>query len=183
MPHKAAVSTPKPPKEELPNKSIEFSEKGRKWLISNEGSVTEILSGVINHVLYDDSLKLATIGYGHLVSRKSIKHMADDAAQNPYINGITEDEAQRLLTSDLKFHVNGIRKNTKKPLTQEQFDTLVSLSFNAGRSALMKSRIITHINKAEYVQAAESIKVFRVGGGNGPRRRREAFTFANGDYK
>lgn len=183
MSHKAAVATPKPPADEFPNKSRDFSEKGRKWLINDEGTVTEIFNGVKKHVLYDDSRKLATIGYGHLVSRKSIKHKAEDAAQKSYINGITEDEAQKLLTSDLKFHINGIRKNTKKPLTQEQFDTLVSLSFNAGRSALMKSRIISHINKAEYAQAAEDIKVFHVGGGNGPRRRRESSTFTNGDYK
>lgn len=62
-------------------------------------------------------------------------------------------------------------------------DVHVSLSFNAGRSALVRSNMIRHIDKGEYAKAAESIKVFRAGGGNGPRRRRESSNFINGDYK
>nr|WP_320131274.1 lysozyme [uncultured Holophaga sp.] len=166
-----------------PNRLMTLSEKGIKWLVKSEGCVTKAEKGVILHVLYDDTQKFATIGYGHLVSRKSIAESGSDPKQKPYIHGITQSEAEKLLAQDLKFHVDGIRKNTTHALNQSQFDALVSLSFNAGRSALIKSSIIKHINKGELDHAADAIRTFRVGGGNGPRRKRESFNFTNGGYK
>ena len=162
---------------------INFSDDGKKWLIRNEGSRRKIVNGKIIHTLYNDSQGYATIGYGHLVSRKSVKHQAEDAAQKPYINGLSEEAAVKLLSQDLAFHVEGIRKNIKVKITQAQFDTLVDISFNTGRSALMQSQIVALINQGKLTEAAEAIKTFRIGGNNAGRRGRESDNFLMRNYR
>ena len=162
---------------------INFSDRGRNWLIRNEGSRTKTINGKLVHTLYDDSQGYATIGYGHLVSKRSVKHQADDAAQKPYINGLSEEEASRLFSQDLAFHIEGIRKNIKVKITQAQFDTLVDISFNTGRSALMQSQIVKLINQGKLTEAAVAIKTFRIGGNNAGRRRRESDNFLRGSYQ
>ena len=64
---------------------INLSDRGNNWLIRNEGSRKKTINGKLVHTLYDDSQGYATIGYRHLVSKKSVKHQAKDAAQNPII--------------------------------------------------------------------------------------------------
>ncbi len=162
---------------------INFSDKGKNWLIRNEGSRKKTIKGKLVHTLYDDSQGYATIGYGHLVSKRSVKHQAEDAAQKPCNNGLSEDDASKLFSQDLAFHIEGIRKNINEKITQAQFDTLVDISFNTGRSALMQSQLVKLINKGKLTEAAEAIETFRTGGNNAGRRRRESDNFLRGNYQ
>jgi GH24 family phage-related lysozyme (muramidase) len=94
----------------------------------------------------------------------------------------SEEEASAPLSKDLAFHIEGIKRNITAKLTQAQFDTLVDISFNTGRSALMQSQIVRLINQGKLTEAAEAIKTFRSVGLIG-RRTREYENFLRGNYR
>ena len=82
-----------------------------------------------------------TIGYGHTKSVKS--GMA-----------ITKAQAESYLKQDLVAFENAVNKYVKVPLTQNQFDALVSFSFNCGAGALKTSTLLKKLNKKDYDGAA-----------------------------
>ena len=104
-----------------------LSAKGEAFLKKQEG---------YNGSLYDDSEGHATIGWGHKVSDNSITTKGD-AEIDKYKKGITTETAQGLFNADVKWVVDGIRKNVNANLSTQQFDALVSVGFNAGRNALV----------------------------------------------
>ena len=78
-----------------------------------------------------------TIGYGHTKSVKPgmmISHM----------------EAERLLLEDVKVYQGAVRRLVRVPLTQGQFDALVSFAFNCGVSALQRSNLLKYLNQGRY---------------------------------
>ena len=103
-----------------------------------------------------------TIGYGH----------AERIGKSKYREGqrITEEEADKLLRSDLKEKADGVRRifsNWKEEgidikITQSMFDALVSIAFNAGVGGLSRSPIMAFLKERDYEKAAESIKDFKV---------------------
>jgi GH24 family phage-related lysozyme (muramidase) len=132
-----------------------MSDQGIEWLKKLEGTI----KNGDKHVIYNDSLGYATIGYGHLVAKRKVKDLtADEIA--PYKDGLTEDAATTLFKNDLKWVEDGIHKNVSSNLTQPQFDALVSIGFNAGRSALVRSSIVKSIDAGDVDKAAENIKSF-----------------------
>lgn len=88
--------------------------------------------------LYDDATGNATIGYGHLVHRGRVG--TDPAAEAPYLTGLTELQASQLLLQDLTAHASTVR-SMLRPLSDTQFDALVSLAFNIGVSAFLTSTL------------------------------------------
>ena len=92
---------------------------------------------------------------------------------------ITQAEADRLLAQDLERFETAVTEMITVPLTQCEFDALVSFSFNCGAGALQESTLRKRLNRGEdkpTVFAEELIKW--VNGANGPLeglvRRREA---------
>lgn len=85
---------------------------------------------------------ILTIGYGHTGS-------------DVYTGKkITQEEADRLLSTDLKIHGNNVNKLVIVPLTQNQFDALVSLEYNIGYGNFSKSTILKLINQKKYKETA-----------------------------
>lgn len=82
-----------------------------------------------------------TIGYGH-----TNKVFADDV--------ITQEEAETLLRQDLIIHCNNVSKLVKVPLTQNQFDALVSFEYNVGYGAFQASTLLRLLNQGKYKEAA-----------------------------
>lgn len=76
-----------------------------------------------------------TIGYGHTGA---------DVFQGKII---TEHEAENLLIADLIKFERAVRNNVHKPLTQNQFDALVSFTFNLGEGSLKKSTLLRKVNQ------------------------------------
>jgi lysozyme len=68
---------------------------------------------------------------------------------------ITESEAEELLKSDVRLCESRIRDMVVVPLTQDQFDTLVSFVYNAGPNALAESTLLRKLNKGDYDAAAD----------------------------
>lgn len=93
-----------------------------------------------------------TIGYGHT---RGVKE--NDV--------ITEEQAEKLLIEDLAESEKWVNKLVKVPLSQNQFDALVSFVFNLGPGALQISDLLKNLNKGQYYQASQEFKWWRNAGG------------------
>lgn len=92
---------------------------------------------------------------------------------------ITNAQAMKILAQDLGQFENGIDTMVKVPLTQNQFDALVSFTYNVGLGAFQKSTLLKKLNAGQYdAVPAELMKWTKAGGKELPglvrRRRAEA---------
>lgn len=94
---------------------------------------------------------IPTIGYGHTVGVK-----AGDVW--------TQDEADRVLELDLQEYGRAVSRLLKVPVTQTQFDALVSLAFNIGTGAFGKSTLLKMVNLGDSSAAREFLKWTKAGG-------------------
>ncbi len=80
---------------------------------------------------------------------------------------------------DLIIHCNNVTKLVKVPLTQNQFDALVSFEYNIGYSKLSASTLLRLLNSGDYKGASDQFGRWVYGGGKilpGLVRRRKAET-------
>ncbi len=91
---------------------------------------------------YRDYAGIWTIGYGHTRT----------AGPN---QKITEEEAEELLKSDVEIVEAAINSMVRVPLTQNQFDALVSLVYNIGIENFRRSILLMKLNAGLYNQAAK----------------------------
>lgn len=115
---------------------------------------------------------ILTIGYGHTGSDVHVGMT------------ITQEKADALLKIDLMIHCNNVEKLVKVPLTQNQFDALVSLEYNIGYGQFKNSTLLRLLNQGKYKEASEQFKVWRLGGGKVlpglvKRRAEEALIFTS----
>src|SRR5512139_2752884 len=95
---------------------------------------------------YQCSAGVWTIGYG-----------TTRVHSGPVTEGmrITEDEAERLLLADIRYFEQRVNDLVKVPLSQNQFDALVSLAYNIGDGALADSTLLKELNAGNYQDAGE----------------------------
>ena len=62
---------------------------------------------------------------------------------------ITEAEAEALLVKDLKRFEDAVKRLITVPLTQHEFDAIVSFTFNCGEGALQDSTFRRRMNAGE----------------------------------
>lgn len=67
---------------------------------------------------------------------------------------ITQAQSDALLTADLAKFEAAVLRLVKVPLTQNQFDALVSFAFNLGAGALGGSTLLKLLNSGRYSEAA-----------------------------
>lgn len=91
---------------------------------------------------YLDSVNVPTIGYGHT---KGVKLGMI----------ITETKAEELLKQDLEYFENKVLDLVKVNLLQNQFDALVSFTFNLGEGNLKKSTLLKKLNNTVYFRKEE----------------------------
>lgn len=96
-------------------------------------------------VAYDDGSAVPTIGYGHtgLVNGK------------PIVIGktkITVAQAELFLTQDVKHFENSINTLVKVKLTQNQFDALMSFTYNNGAGGLQNLIDSSGLNLGHYAE-------------------------------
>lgn len=105
-----------------------------------------------------------TIGYGHLV--RSGESFTD----------ITEAVAEGLLRKDVGAAERAVLRLVNVPLTDGQFDALVSFTFNLGSGALQRSTLRRKVNRRAHVEVPEQLMRWVWAGGkilNGLRMRRK----------
>ena len=59
---------------------------------------------------------------------------------------ITKEQAYEQLERDLAVFENGVGRLVSKPINQDQFDALVSFSFNVGLGSLIRSSVLKKVN-------------------------------------
>ncbi|MDE6314164.1 MAG: glycoside hydrolase family protein [Lachnospiraceae bacterium] len=134
---------------------MKTSEAGRKLIQQFEGCRLQA---------YRDCVGVLTIGYGH----------TGDVAAGQVI---TQQRADELMVKDLERFERGVERCVTVPLTQEQFDALVSFSYNLGTGSLQKSTLLRKLNGKDYQGAAQEFVKWNKAGGKvlaGLTRRREA---------
>ena len=133
--------------------------------------------------LYNDAAGHCTIGYGHLVHRGPI----DGSESAEFKQGISEARALELLRQDAAGAAASVRDCIKVPLTQPQFDALVSFVFNLGGGTLKGSTLCRLLNERDYASVPAQLLRFTHAGGRElqglvNRRSAEGALFAHGRY-
>lgn len=144
------------------------SSNGEKFIVREEG---ERLTA------YLDSVNIWTIGVGHT-------GFVDD---KPISRGmtITQKKSREILRADLKRFERAVNAGVKVQLTQYHFDALVSLAFNIGEGAFLRSTLLKKLNKGDYLGASEQFLAWKNAGGRPillNRRKREKALFDEGRY-
>jgi lysozyme len=117
---------------------------GRKLITQHEGEVLKV---------YKDPVGLPTVGVGHLVKQNERK-------QYPVGKVITKAESQKLLAQDLHTSEIAVEDAVTAPINQNQFDALVSLTFNIGVAAFKRSSVRKRLNALNYEGAADAFLVW-----------------------
>ena len=124
---------------------------------------------------YQDSVGVWTIGWGHTAGVKKGDNW-------------TQDEADDILLNDLEKFEGYVNQYVKVPLTQNQFDSLVSWTFHLGPGNLKSSTMLTKLNEKSYDEVPSQMKRWNKAGGKvlrGLERRRnaEAAMFSGKEWK
>lgn len=90
---------------------------------------------------YNDRGNLA-IGYGHQIK------------SGEKFTTITKEDAKRLLQEDLKNAENSVRKYILPAIKQNEFDALVSFTYNLGGGSLQKSTLRKKVNEGDKIGAS-----------------------------
>lgn len=135
---------------------MKISQKGIDLIKSFEG---------LELKAYKDSVGVLTVGWGstgsHVIAGMTI----------------TKEQAEQLLKKDLERFEKGVSDLVKVKLNQNQFDALVSFSFNLGLSNLKSSTLLRKLNASDYSGASKEFERWNRASGkvlNGLTRRRIA---------
>lgn len=107
-----------------------------------------------------------TIGYGHVVK-----------AGEDFTGGIEEEQAEEMLRQDAVIAEQAVLRLINVPLTDEQFDALVSFTYNLGGAALQRSTLRRKVNREDHAEVPEQFMRWVWASGRrlkGLIRRREA---------
>ncbi len=139
---------------------------------------------------YPDAGKNCTIGWGHFLQKNGCSGMPNKTwyydKDDPH--PLSSTQAEKWFKGDTQAAENTIKDTITVPLTQPQFDALVSYIFNAGKGKYEEKKIPELINSGNIQGAADAI-------GSGPndsggieldklkeRRHAEEDLFLNGNY-
>ena len=108
-------------------------------------------------VAYDDGVGIWTIGFGTIKYPDGVRVKKGDTC--------TLDQAKEYMRHDLIEFEHTVNSSVKVPLNQNQFDALVSLSYNIGSSAFKSSTLVKKLNAGDYKGAADQFNVWINAGG------------------
>ena len=122
---------------------LSLSALGAVGIVAHEG---------MKRVAYVDPVGIVTVCAGHTLTAKlgQVK---------------TEAECAELLKQDVKHAEKAVKRLVKVPLTQPQFDALVSFVFNVGESNFAKSTMLKKINAFDCWGAGAEFSRWVNGGG------------------
>lgn len=122
---------------------MKISQKGIEFIAKEEGLVLKP---------YLDSVSIPTIGLGST-------RYADGTKVKMTDKPITKEQAYQLFNTTVKQYEEAVNSIIKKPLTQNQFDALVSLCYNIGtggfKGSTVAKRVSNNPNDPTIAQAFE----------------------------
>jgi GH24 family phage-related lysozyme (muramidase)/LysM repeat protein len=151
---------------------LKASQKGKEFIKGWEGVFYDDKKE--NTYYYDDSKGYCTVGWGHLVARKSCDTLGFVAKSSK----IPLDKAQDLFDIDVAIHECYVREAISAPLYQHEFDALVSLAFNVGHIAKVAPKLCQKLNGCDYTGAPKEFLDIE----NKTRRQREYDIFCQYVY-
>lgn len=137
---------------------MKLSQNGLDLIKSFEGVVLSAYKAVDTELYW-------TIGFGHY---------GPDVKQGQRISNL---EAEQLLRKDVVKFENEVNKHVKIAINQNQFDALVSFTYNVGGNAFANSTLLKLINKKDFVGASKEFARWNKSSGvvlKGLVKRREA---------
>lgn len=112
---------------------------------------------------------LWTIGVGHVIDPNHGRIPLAERKSLPIPDGwnrtISMEEVDDILKRDLASFERGVERYCPVPLTQGQFDALVSFSFNVGLGTLQRSTLRQKVLRGDMAGAAEEFSKYTIGGG------------------
>ena len=123
---------------------MQLSKKGEKIIKNFEGLRLEA---------YRDSANIWTIGYGST-------RYHDGKTVKPGDKLANEMQANALFNNTLSQYIDAVNTFVKVPLTQNQFDALVSFCYNEGTGALKESTLLRKLNEKDYEGSAAQFLVW-----------------------
>ena len=118
---------------------------------------------------YQCPAKLWTIGVGHVLYPNQGKMPIDQRGSFPLAQednrAFSKDEVNAILRADLARFEKGVATYCPVPLTQGQFDALVSFSFNVGLGTLQRSTMRQKVLRGDMAGAAEELLKYCMAGG------------------
>ena len=139
---------------------MNVSPKAIKMIMHHEG---------VRQKPYRCPAKLWTVGVGHVLYPEQGKQPIDqrDAFQGrpEDMRVYTNEEVDGILRSDLDRFERGVERYCPVPLSQGQFDALVSFSFNVGLGTLQRSTLRQKVVRGDSEGAAEEFLKYCLAGG------------------
>ena len=145
---------------------MKISRRGLNLIKEFEGCLKPIGGG--KFVPYICPAGVLTIGWGttNLDGKKFDKYSV-----------WTQAQCDTALAVDMEKYEAAVHRRVKVPLNQNQFDALVSFTYNCGEGNLAKSTLLKKVNARDYVGAAGQFPLWNKGAGvvlRGLVRRRAA---------
>ena len=137
---------------------MQMSPQGLQLLEQWEGFELEV---------YNDSAGLPTIGVGHLLTKSELSSgkITINGVSVKYSDGLTQQQVTDLLAQDVEPAAAAVNNGVKVPLNQNQFDALVSFTFNVGAAAFTGSTLLKLLNQKQYDQVpTQLLRWTRAGG-------------------
>jgi lysozyme len=134
--------------------------------------------GVVLHP-YNDARGLATVGVGHLLHMSPVT-----PADRARFAHFTLEDAMTLLRRDLRERYEpAVNRLVRVPVSQAEFDMLLSLTYNIGTGGLAQSTVLRELNAGHRSAAARAFRNWSYAGGRPilrarRDRERQRFTLA-----
>lgn len=93
---------------------------------------------------YEDIGGTRTIGYGHA-------HGVMRGEE------ITQLEAEKLLLDDVSTIARAVADAVKQPVTQDEYDALISFAYNVGPTRFKRSDVLKHLNAGDIQRTADAL--------------------------
>lgn len=123
--------------------ALKMSADGRSKLMRREGVRTRA---------YRDSVGVWTIGVGHTAAA------GPPAPKAGMVISMAEVDA--LLSRDIVQYEKAVNDSVHVPLSQGQFDALVSFCFNIGTGGFKRSTVVRRLNARSYRGAADALMLW-----------------------
>jgi len=132
----------------------------------------------VRSAMYRDEAGLPTIAVGHLLTPSELASGKIQLRSGPvrWADGLTIVQVDELLARDLGVAEAAVDTSVTVPLSQNQFNALVSFAFNVGQGAFAQSRLLRQLNAGDYTGVPEQLRRWFYTAGkpsNGLKRRRE----------
>lgn len=128
--------------------TMKISNTGLKLIQEFEGFKTNA---------YDDGVGVWTIGYGTIRYPNGTKVEKGDVC--------TKEQAEIYMQNDLTSFEKTINDTVKVKISQNQYDSLLSLCYNIGSGAFSKSTLLKKLNSNDFVGASDQFLVWNKAGG------------------